>query len=261
MASMRAFAACSLIVVLLTLTAAADVAGASLGSEAYRLPLVDPYAIYREASDANSNKGMCRLVEVHSSSRGVGLSFSEIVTNVEQVGLEAKVIAGKADKGYFVLDTRQPNPQPQVYASFEEWKSALAAAGIITPIPLAQPDAMTAGQPEGILRPWKYRMMGGRLGYSDDAWSLIVQLAGLGVAFVVGLASLRRSPVLAAVVLGLIVNVVAQIVIAGGGPGAFVGFFILPLACCVAASLGKGIRWVAEGLLRRRKASAASTQM
>jgi hypothetical protein len=54
----------------------------------------------------------------------------------------------------------------------------------------------------------------------------------------------RRWSVSAAVVLGLGVNVVAQIIIAGGGPGAFVGFVFLPVLFVVAARLGRGVRWV-----------------
>ncbi len=105
------------------------------------------------------------------------------------------------------------------------------------------PDALAVGVSEQVLRPWKYRVGGGRFGISDDVLSLVVQLLGFALAFVLGLMWPRgKSPMAAAVVLGLIVNVVAQILIAGGGPGAFVGFFVLPLLCMLAAALGKWLR-------------------
>lgn len=70
-------------------------------------------------------------------------------------------------------------------------------------------------------------------------------LLGLTIAFVAGLASPpRKSPIAVAVGIGLVTNVIAQVFIAGGGPGAFVGFVALPLLCIVAASLGNVVRGI-----------------
>ena len=119
----------------------------------------------------------------------------------------------------------------------------LSNVGIGDPTALKEPDALAAGVSDPVLRPWKYRIAGARFGISDDMLSLMVQLFGFALAFVVGLASPRgKSPIAVAVVLGLIINVVAQIFIAGRGPGAAVGFIAFPLYCILAAGLGKGLR-------------------
>ena len=54
-----------------------------------------------------------------------------------------------------------------------------------------------------------------------------------------------RSPFRATVVLGILVNILAQIFISGGGPGTFAGFFVLPVAYYLAMLIGKIVRWLA----------------
>lgn len=218
---------------------------ANLGTDAYRLPLVDPYAIYRsdEAIGVSAECGSHQLVEVMSSSPGVGLSTQTLVTKVELVAVQDRVIFGKSADGFFLFDTRQPHQQPQVVSTRGEWETALRGLGITDLEVVKAPDTLAVEVPEQVLRPWKYRVTGSQLGVSDDVLSLVVQLLGFALAFAVGLVSPRgKSPMAAAVVLGLIANVVAQILIAGGGPGAFVGFITLPLLCMLAAALGKGLR-------------------
>src|SRR4051794_3736722 len=55
------------------------------------------------------------------------------------------------------------------------------------------PPAALGGRVSGrVLRPWRYRVMGGHLGLPDDTWSFVVQVAGLVTAFFMGLAGGRR---------------------------------------------------------------------
>jgi hypothetical protein len=218
---------------------------ADLGTEAYRLPLVDPFAIYRsnKALRDFADRGAYQIVEVIPSSPGAGLSTQILVPKVESVAVQDRVIFGKAADGFFIFDTRQSNPQPQMVSTRDAWESALRKSGILDPNAAKPPDELTVGVSDYVLRPWKYRVAGGRFGITDDLLSLLVQLLGFAVAFIVGRAWPRdRSPMPAAFVLGLIVNFVALILIAGGGPGAFAGLVALPLLCMFAAALGKTCR-------------------
>lgn len=234
-----------LALILSTLVVPATTMAADLGAGAYRLPLVEPFAIYRsdKALRVSPDRGLYQLVEVMPSSPGVGLSTRLMIPKVESVAVQDRIIFGKAADGFFVVDTHQPDPQPQVLRSRDEWEAALSNVGVGDPNALKEPDALAAGVSDPVLRPWKYRIARARLGISDDTLSLMVQLLGFALAFVVGLVSPQgKSPMAVAVVLGLIINVVAQIFIAGGGPGAAVGFVAFPLYCILAAALGKGLR-------------------
>jgi hypothetical protein len=227
-----------LILSLQLLLPAMTLLGAELGDGLYSVPLVGRYAVVRDEGGT-----MCSLVELSATSRGAGLSFTKVLPGVEEIAVVGNIIAGKANGEFFVLDTARADAKPQLLQTDGQWVDALKATGITQPVQLATPDSMAATLPENVLRPGKFRMMGGRLGYSDDAWSLIIQIAGLVIAFFLGaMTGPRRSPLAVAVVLGIVVNVVAQMFIAGGGPGAFVGFFLLPLYCVLAALLGKGVR-------------------
>jgi hypothetical protein len=231
--------------ILWTLTVPAIAVAGDLGTDAYRLPLVDPFAIYRsdKALGVSADRGLYQLVEVVPSSPGVGLSTHQIVPKVESIAVQDRVIFGKAADGFFIFDARQSDAQPQVLKTHGEWEAALSKFGVTNPNVVKAPDDLAAAVSDQILRPWKYRVAGARLGISDDVLSLVVQLLGFAIAFVVGLVWPRnKSPMAAAVVLGLLVNVVVQILNAGGGPGALAGFVALPLLCMLAAALGKGLR-------------------
>ena len=237
-----------LALILFTLIVPATAVAGDLGTDAYRLPLVNPFAIYRsdKAPGVSVDHGLYQLVKVMPSSPGVGLSTQTLVPKVESVAVQDRVIFGKATDGFFVLDTRQPNPQPHVVKTRGEWEAALRKSGVSKPDVVKAPDELAVGVSDQVLRPWKYRVAGAPFGIPDDVLSLIVQLIGFAFAFVLGLMWPRaKSPMAAAIVLGLIVNVVAQVLMAGGGPGAFVGFLVLPLFCMLAAALGKGVRALA----------------
>lgn len=216
---------------------------ADLAIDGYRLPLVGHYAILREAESFVRTYSRHRYELVESTGES---SSSGILPGIQEVAVAGTFIIGKTDKAYFLLNAQVPYSKPQIFSSPEEWQAALAAVGIPADIQLRNPDTMAARLPDRILRPWKYRMMKGLLGYPDDIWSFIVQLVGFAIAFLVGL--LRRSlrsPFRAAIVLGILVNILAQILIAGGGPGAFVGFFLFPVLCYLAILIGKMVRWLA----------------
>src|SRR4051794_33747754 len=73
-----------------------DTAAAALGTEAYRLPLVDPYALYRSEGGPGASGGPARyqLVEVPPSGCGVGPSTLTLIHDVESVAIQHQIIFG-----------------------------------------------------------------------------------------------------------------------------------------------------------------------
>lgn len=88
-------------------------ATADPSTDAYRLPLIDPYAIYHSDNMPRaSDRGPYQLVEVMPSS---GFSTHTLIENVEVVAVHQQVIFGKSTKTFFIFDTRQPNDPPQLF--------------------------------------------------------------------------------------------------------------------------------------------------
>jgi hypothetical protein len=83
---------------------------------------------------------------------------------------------------------------------------------------------------------------------SREYASLAIQILGMLSAFLIGLARYDKSRTLVAlgcIACGLVANVVGQILVAGGGPGAFCGFVVLPAYALVAGLLGRALgRWI-----------------
>jgi hypothetical protein len=75
-----------------------------------------------------------------------------------------------------------------------------------------------------------------------EVLSLYLQLVGIAGAMVYGWCKPTERFVVLAAGYGILLDIVAQILVAGGGPGACVGFVILPVYVWVAAHLGRGIR-------------------
>lgn len=206
---------------------------------AFRVPLVDSYAVVRSYDSPRSSHdwGAYQVVRVNS---GSGFGFGMLVPHVEQVAVHQRVIFGKTKDEYFILEVEG---LPRMFKMREEWKAALHELGVVNSEVLKNPDALAEGLPENVLRPWKYTKMRGCFGWSDDAWSLAVQGLGFLMALVMGIRWGRRGGLmLGAIVLGLGVNVLSQIIIADGGPGAFVGFFFFPVFCVLLAALGRAVR-------------------
>jgi hypothetical protein len=173
---------------------------------------------------------------------------------VEEVAVAGTLITGKARGQFFLLDTAQVNPKPDFFSTNAGWTNALKTSGASPPTQLATPDSIAAKLSTNTLRPWQFRIMGGRLGLSDEGWSLAVQVCGLLLAFIFGLLFSRRSARLpAAIALGILINIVAQIFLAGGGPGAFVGFLFLPFVFALMAAFGTLVR---RGFRRKSRTAA-----
>jgi hypothetical protein len=227
---------------------------ATPGDEAYCLPLIGPYAIHHEDQREG---GSTELVEVPPPGPGLAFSWHTILPDVKQVAVEGNIIVGRTSSQFFVFDTHR-RVKPELLDSPEVWQSALARAGVPGGIRLSNPDALAAGVSERVLRPWNFRMMRGWLGYSDDQWSFIVQLAGLIVAVCIGFFGRPgRFPLVALVMLGIVIDFGAQFVILGGGPGACVGLVGYPIWACIGGLFGKGLRVPIAGilLLKNRRSS------
>jgi hypothetical protein len=83
---------------------------------------------------------------------------------------------------------------------------------------------------------------------SPETCSLIVQILAICIAGVLGAVCRVKSAVSIALGEAVVANILAQIVIAGGGPGACAGFILLPAYCAGAALLGAALR----RLIRRK---------
>ena len=82
---------------------------------------------------------------------------------------------------------------------------------------------------------------------SPESLSLLFQIVGfVAVAVFTFLCRRRRWAIAIGPVFGLAINIIAQIVIAGGGPGACVSFVAFPL-------YGLAISWLTLKLARRPK--------
>lgn len=168
----------------------------------------------------------------------------DLVSDVKQLEVTRTYVLGENKGGYFMLDDRPHSNDRQpggfalrCFSSAGEWQAALKSAGVGA-VRLQTPDALAAGFPDQVLRPWNYNVMHALFGLDDGTWSFVVQIAGISTVFLFGLLRRRRSHlVLFPALLGVIVNVVALIVIAGAvaaGPG----FIVLPVEFVVAAKLG-----------------------
>jgi hypothetical protein len=246
-------------------TLAAAATGAQLADEQYLLPLVKRYAVFREdaLSAREADDGRYQLVELNADPQGPAYyrcyGWTNVLPVIEQVGVVGPVIVGKSPKGYFLLDTNRDRDRLQTFDSLDLLQTALATTGIAGPFQLTSPDAMAASQPARVLYPWRYRIMANAMGCSDGEWSLIVQLAGLVTAFLIGLLSRPgRSLMIPAVVLGVLVNIAAQVILGDGGGPAFVGFVLYPLLYYFSAVAGYALRALVR-LIRRRSAVTVRT--
>jgi hypothetical protein len=208
----------------------------------YILPLAEPYCIYRPNTALSSSDGLYQLVERLPSLSGGAISLTVVVPRVAQIDFKERVIFGTTMEGFFILDARNAHPKPVAYTSAELWYQALQELGIGAPN-LKSPDSLAVGMPDQVLHPGRYRAMGNFLNLSDDVWCVVVQCLGIGGAFLIGLARRYGQPVmLTATVIGLLTNVVAMILIAGGGPSGFLGFFVFPFLCMFAAAVGQALK-------------------
>jgi hypothetical protein len=211
----------------------------------FSLPLSGDYAVIQDASRAT-----CFLAIVDHNNSSFG--YHEVVPGIEEIAVAGTLITGKANGRLFLLDARTTQPTPQFFATAEQWSAALKAAGVPKAPQLMTPQARAANLPDKTLRPWNYRMMGGKLGLSDDEWSAAIQGIGLVLAFLLGILLGQRSGLMGlAIFLGIVINVVAQVFVAGGGPGAAAGFFVLPLIFMLLAAGGRLLR---EGVAKFRDA-------
>lgn len=80
--------------------------------------------------------------------------------------------------------------------------------------------------------------------WSAEYGSLAVQITGVAIGFILGTRN-PRFPVAALILLGVATNFVAQILIMGGGEGAFVGMILLPIYCLLANRAGRLFRRLA----------------
>jgi hypothetical protein len=228
----------------------------------YFLPLLGKYGIYRADPGFDpDDRGTHQLVE-RISQRQAGFSSNTIVKQVKQFAVHQKWIVGTTEAGFFIFDADPANDwaEAETFNTIEDWHRAMERAGIPPNLTMLDPDQEAAKVSDQTLRPWNYRMVGGALGWSDDFWSLVVQTAGFAISVLIGLLAPRELRLLVpAVAMGLAIDVIGMIVIAGGGPGACVGLVAFPLYCWLAMGIGRLFRR-GIGAARRRFSSHTTVE-
>ncbi len=226
----------------LSISATAD-AQTSDDFDRFIVPLIGPYVINSVPKERLGGEGGPHRLAERNSSPGLGLSLRILLENVMEVTVSGPHIVGKTKAGYFTFDSRAPDTRPSVFESAEQRHVALDAAAVPRTITLNDPKRLAASLPEQTLRPWKYSVMSGILGLSDSVWSLIVQIMRAILALLLGISfGRKRTPVAAAIALGLAINIVAMVIIAGEGPGAFAGFLLFPLLFWFNSWIGATVR-------------------
>jgi hypothetical protein len=207
-------------------------------------PLLNRYAIYHVTDSATAGRevGEYQLVEVMPPTPGVGLSRVVLVRHLHAVGVEQGIIFGRSADGYFSVDTRDAAIlNVNTFSDVDSWRAALRGLGIARSEELSAPGALVA---TAINRSTPMAAPFAQIHIA----AVLVQLTGITLSFVIGWLR-RRHWMLAAAWVGLVVNVVANVLIEGGGPGAFVGFVLLPMVCLAVAFGGAGVgRFLNGGL-------------
>ena len=228
--------------------------------ESYVVPLVDRYAVFHTEGppDPVHQSGMPDVVEVERLSTSA-FSCRTLVESIEQVAVQGRIIFGSTATQFFIVDVRLADPAVELIDQRQAWDDKLDQLGVSNRA-LADPDALFASLPERVSQPWHFRTMQGLFGWSDGIWSGVVWLIGLVVAMLTGIRWPRRSfPYAAAVVNGLAVDFIGEIVIGGGGPSAFAGLMCFPLYFLVATLIGQRIGRAALWLRQRHKAPTLQT--
>ena len=81
-------------------------------------------------------------------------------------------------------------------------------------------------------------------GVSGEWLSLLTQIAAFVISLALGLAGVRKGLTGLLVGIGIVADVLGQIVFAGGGPGACVGFVVFPILCVAIGHIGSGVRYL-----------------
>ena len=89
-------------------------------SNEYICPLIGNYVVIRR-----DTRAMCYLAEVYNAQNSFG--GHEILGHVEEIAVAGTLITGKANNQYFLLNTAQPDAAPEIFATAEQWNSALKA--------------------------------------------------------------------------------------------------------------------------------------
>jgi hypothetical protein len=210
-----------------------------VGTAAYFLPLVDDYEIHKSDPSDISSDGMFQLVRVKRLASG-SVSAEHLLSHVKRVAVRDRVIFGETDDAaFFVFDANASDPKPETFTASDAWLAALHAKQIDSADRLQAPDTLAANVADETLRPWDYRYLHNLAGVPDAGWSLILQILGLVLSFILGVLNRPRNRAVSiAAGLGILVNIVGQMILAGEGPALCPGFVVFPLVFMLAAWLG-----------------------
>lgn len=212
---------------------AATANAANMDDERYdSFPLIDQYVVLR-TTDATSHD---RYVLTEDT--------TEVITDLKALAADHHEVIGTCDKRYFIAAHGSP---PRYFDRESDWTDARRADGISDAVVLRSPEAIAATIKDTVLRPYRYQFMKDGFGWSDDTWGAVIEFVVLIFVFVRGVfAGPKAMLTTEAVLLGLGVDVVAGMILEGGGGPALLGLFVYPAIYSIAAKVGelcgKGIR-------------------
>lgn len=184
-----------------------------------------------DLGEVNPQHGRYRLQANVSSG-----SEPDNVDDIETIAVSAPWVVGTSAHGYFIADSHDSAGRPEVFQTEADWMTARRSDGISDNLVLENPDVIAGRIPPQVLRPYDYALMHGRLGLSDGNWGDMVIFGTLGLIFIRGLfAGSKAYLVSEAIIIGLLVDVVAEMVLLGGGGPAFAGLFFLPAIFSIVA--------------------------
>ena len=219
--------------------------GASSIDEPCYIPITQAYSISIRTG------GEASLIR-----RSHGWSFGG--TRIVEVGSyrrEGPRIIGTTPEAYFIFemepdDRATDGKRLRMFPTKEEWVDALEKLSLDPSADLLRPDQVVASVPDTQARPWRYRMMRGAWGVSDEEWGARVAFAGLVPAFIAG-ALLKNAWArrIVAVIFAEMGAIVGLLFISGGGPVAM-GVFIWWAFALAIAAIAAGLRTVILRLVR-----------
>jgi hypothetical protein len=207
-----------------------------VGDEDYQFQLAGRYVVCRaDLEEVNPQHGRYYLQARISSG-----NESDNIDDLKAVAVSAPWIVGTSAHGCFIADSRDSGGKPEIFQSGSDWMVARRSDGIADSLLLENPDLIAARIPPATLRPYNYAILHGRLGFSDGEWGGLVFVLGIVFIFIRGIfAGPKAHLVSEALIVAIVVDVVGQMVLSGGGGPAFAGLFVYPVIFSILVKVGE----------------------
>jgi hypothetical protein len=187
-------------------------------------------------------------------------TYSDICA-VDLIGISGTTIVGHAYNGYFIIDTH--NRSRLTSLTKEEFDTEIRGSSKQRAV-LQPPQDVGKELSDRVVRPWAFRQLGGLGLISDATWATLVICLGGSLAIAselflpgqkglgLGLAGRQFIIMVAAAVIAIVVNEIANGWIIDTGPDHFIGLFTLPPAFVFASQIARPLRhWIYRKVVKR----------